>query len=387
MSLTRSDPSKAAAAVGVDRIRALVVDDSAVIRGMVSRWLEESGSVEVVGSVPDGERAIAEVASKAPDVVILDVEMPRMDGMTALPKILEADPDIKVIMASTLTQRNADISLRALSKGAADYIAKPSAREELHSEGGFRHELVEKVVALGKARLLKPRGTARVLPAADRGSGVRVRPEGGLYGKSPIVLRKPALIAPSLIAIGSSTGGPQALMKIMGELKGQVRQPVLITQHMPSTFTTILAQHITKVAGWPCTEAQDGEEIVAARAYLAPGDYHMTVEAGGSLGVLRLDQNPPENFCRPAVDPLFRSLATVLGAKVLGLVLTGMGHDGLAGGHALVEAGATIFAQDEASSIVWGMPGAVATGGLCSAVLPLAEIGPAVAKFSKGGGL
>jgi two-component system chemotaxis response regulator CheB len=174
---------------------------------MVTRWLEKSGSVDVVGSVGDGERAVAEVRAKAPDVVVLDIEMPRMDGMTALPKILEVDPSIKVIMSSTLTQRNADISLTALGKGAADYIAKPSARSELHSEGGFGHELVEKVVALGNARHQKPRGTARFMSTPKPSAEVRVRPEGGAYGKSPIVLRKPSLLAPSLIAIGSSTGG------------------------------------------------------------------------------------------------------------------------------------------------------------------------------------
>ena len=376
----RSDTNRA----GADRLRVLLVDDSAVIRGMVTRWLLEAGNIEIVGAVSDGEQAVLKAAAEKPDVVVLDIEMPRMDGMTALPKILEKSPDTKVIMSSTLTQRNADISLRALNIGAADYIAKPTARAELHAEGGYKQELVNKVTVLGEARRMRPRGAMSVQSASPRHDGVRARPEGGLYGRAPIVLRKSALIPPAVIAIGSSTGGPQALMSLLKVLRPEVKQPILITQHMPATFTTILAQHLTKATDWPSTEATDGETIVAGRAYIAPGDHHMTVAPGGAFGTLHLNQDAQENFCRPAVDPFFRSLAKTHGQKVLGVILTGMGHDGLSGGHAVVEAGGTIIAQDEATSVVWGMPGAVATGGLCSAVLSLNDLAPAIVKLSRG---
>ncbi len=384
MSLYRTEAQSTAATSSSSKIRVLLVDDSAVIRGMVKKWLEESDKIDVVGSASDGERAVAEARATKPDVVVLDVEMPRMDGMTALPKILEVDPSIRVVMSSTLTQRNADISLRAMEMGAADYVAKPTARSELHSANGFRQDLLDKIVALGNARQMRPSATVKPIPSSDHKVGAKARPASGLYGAAPIVLRKPSLIVPSIITIGSSTGGPQALMKVMAQLNGKIRQPVLITQHMPATFTTILAQHITKSTGWTCSEACDGEPVVAGRAYLAPGDHHMIVEAGGDFGIIRVNQDPPENFCRPAVDPLFRSLAATSGSKVLGVVLTGMGHDGLNGGQALVQAGSTIIAQDEATSVVWGMPGAVATGGLCSAVLPLDSIADAIIERAGG---
>jgi two-component system chemotaxis response regulator CheB len=367
-------------------IRVMVVDDSAVIRGLLCRWLEEDGEIAVVARAGNGEAALRQAAEHRPDVVVLDIEMPIMDGMTALPKLLQLDRDMKVVMSSTLTMRNAEVSLEALAKGAADYVPKPSATREMTASLDYRRELVGKVKALAAARRMRPRGGGGALRSAASAQPVKVarRPEGGLYGRAPITLRRGPRTTPQVVGIGSSTGGPQALMGLLGQLAGKVRQPILITQHMPATFTRILAEHLRRIAGEHCGEGRDGEPLLPGRVYLAPGDFHMTVQLRGGDPVIALNQGAPENFCRPAVDPMFRSLAAAFGPGVLGVVLTGMGHDGLAGGNAIVAAGGTILAQDEATSVVWGMPGAVATGGLCSAVLPLAEIGPAVARVAAG---
>jgi two-component system chemotaxis response regulator CheB len=372
-------------------VRVMVVDDSAVIRGLVCRWLEEDAEISVVARAQNGEVALRMAQQHQPDIVILDIEMPVMDGLTALPKLLALDGDMKVLMASTLTQRNAEVSLQALNAGAADYVPKPSATTEMTGSVDFRRELVSKVKALAQARKLRPRGagaTTAKATAARAPVSVARRPEGGLYGQSPISLRRHnRMLAPKVIGIGSSTGGPQALMSVMQQLAGKVRQPIMVTQHMPATFTRILAEHLRRVYGPACAEGRDGDVLEPGHLYLAPGDYHMTVEMRGGKPTIALNQNPPENFCRPAVDPMFRSLAETFSGAALGVVLTGMGHDGLNGGQALVGAGGTILAQDEATSVVWGMPGAVATGGLCSAVLPLKDIGPAIVRVAGGGAL
>jgi len=198
----------------------------------------------------------------------------------------------------------------------------------------------------------------------------------------PIALRQQPLQCPEMIAIGSSTGGPQALFKLLGDLKGSCSQPILITQHMPSTFTSLLAGHISKASDTPCAEGQDGETIRSGHIYLAPGDYHMVAEKGDGGNVLRLTQNERENYCRPAVDPMLRSLAPLYGSGLLAIILTGMGADGCAGAQAVAAAGGTVIAQDKDSSVVWGMPGAVAAAGLCSAVLPLSDIAPYVRRLA-----
>ena len=369
------------------QIRVMVVDDSAVIRGLVKRWLQEDPYIEVVAWATNGEAALKEIEDHKPDVVVLDIEMPKMDGITALPHLLKLSPRSKIVMSSTLTTRNADIALKALSLGAADYIAKPSASSELHSADGFRRELLDKVRALGNSARMRGRIAARVVAKSNDGGVVNTRSQGGHYGSAPIVLRKPGRLQPSIICIGSSTGGPQALMKLMEAIGGKVKQPILITQHMPATFTTILAQHLSRIDGIECSEAVDKGKLVDGQVYLAPGDYHMVVERDATGNILRLNQDAQENFCRPSVDPMLRSVVAAYGERVLMVMLTGMGHDGLKGGHDVVERGGTLIAQDEGSSVVWGMPGAVATGGLCSAVLPIDEMGGAVVRIANGGGL
>nr|WP_051244651.1 chemotaxis response regulator protein-glutamate methylesterase [Thalassobaculum salexigens] len=373
-----------------DPYRVMLVDDSAVIRGLFARSLESDPEVQVVASVGDGQMAVNTLAKDKGkiEVVVLDIEMPRMDGLTALPELLKIDPDVPVVMASTLTARNADISLKALALGAKDYIPKPSSMRELSAAEVFKRELLEKVKALAAARRRKVGGAAPARPrfTADRGTAATpaattaaTTPRAAPAAKPaapPIALRAAGRRPPQVLCIGSSTGGPQALFKLLGALSKSLRMPILLTQHMPATFTSILADHITRSTGWQCVEATDRMPVQSGRVHLAPGDFHMLAERSGTGVVLRLTKDPPENFCRPAVDPMLRSAIEAWGGQALTVILTGMGHDGQKGSEALVNAGGTVIAQDEASSVVWGMPGAVARAGICTAVLPLDQIAP-----------
>jgi len=535
--------------------KVLIVDDSAIVRGLVTRMMAEDAEIDVVGSVNNGEEALAVMERGGIEVVVLDIEMPVMDGLTALPKLLEIDPTVRVIMASTLTKRNADISFQAMTLGAVDYIPKPSSSKDLNVGEGFREELLDKVKAWaeqrrkmlevdeaaaaeaaqraeeaepeakpatpepdggasddaaseGKAhafraemsvehqqlqkqgRIQRKRFTAELRPrpmqqqrhqpaqmrqtpqpqqpapsaapasqpdtpaakppatgpaagrptAPSRDPGRLIRDAaiaaGGQPKGAPKTAARPATKAPAArtapppkrpaapapqkaarapqarsgsapapakrpsarggisllpekrinveaIAIGSSTGGPQALFEVLRGLNG-VRQPIFITQHMPATFTTILAEHITRLTGLKCQEAQNKMPIVGGQVYLAPGDYHMTVEGRGGGRHLMLNQNPPENFCRPSVDPMLRSLVASYGGNILTAILTGMGQDGMLGGRDVVNAGGMVVAQDEQSSVVWGMPGAAAHAGICSAVLPVGGIAAYIKKFAGG---
>jgi two-component system chemotaxis response regulator CheB len=336
--------------------RVMVCDDSLVIRGAITRMLEADPAIRVVARVANGQAAVDELKRTPIDVLVLDIEMPVMDGITALPLLLKADPGLRVIMASTLTTRGADIALRALRLGAADYLPKPSSIGAVRDET-FRSELLEKVKGLARMRR---RAALPARPAAL--ATLRLRPA-------------PAL-PPKLLAIGSSTGGPQALFTLVQGLGRSLNVPVVLTQHMPATFTPILAEHISKLGGLPCAEAKDGELLAVGRIHLAPGDRHLIVErVRGGLSA-RLSTDPPENFCRPSVDPMLRSAATACEGRVLVTMLTGMGQDGLAGTTRVIEAGGAAVAQDEATSVVWGMPGAVAQAGLCHAILPLPRIAP-----------
>ncbi len=360
----------------------MVVDDSAVIRGLLTRALEGDADIRVVTSVGDGQMAINSLQRNSIDVIVLDIEMPVMDGLTAIPKLLAVAPQVKIIMASTLTLRGADVSLRCLSAGAADYIPKPTSTREIGGAEDFKRELVAKVKALGAAaRRAGSRSRGEIRPL----SPVHV-PMAFKREVAPITTRPAPMgmqVKPDIIAIGSSTGGPQALFEVLSHMKGAVTQPILITQHMPATFTTILAEHITRQCGIDAKEAKDGEPIVQNRCYIAPGDFHMLVAQRGGTNVIALTKDPPENFCRPAVDPMMRSILKAYGGrKILACILTGMGQDGLKGCTDVVNGGGTLVGQDEASSVVWGMPGAVAQAGICSAILPLKEIGPYIRKFA-----
>jgi two-component system chemotaxis response regulator CheB len=397
MNLTA--PSLAPAAGLGQPVRVMIVDDAIVVRGLFTRWIDAEPDMEVVASLRTGREAVSQLERANPDVVVLDIDMPDMDGIAALPLLLAKRRDLIVIMASTLTRRNAEISLRALSLGATDYIPKPSSTREVTGSVEFHRDLVEKIRHLGlRARSRRhvqapplvpgaqPAAAPRALYPAHRPAGA-VRPIHTLHGEphAPVILRAPSPTPPRVLLIGASTGGPQALNAVVAHIGYVIdRAPVLITQHMPPTFTTILAEHLARSSHRIAREAVDGEEINAGTIYLAPGGKHMTVARHNGAPIIALNDGPLINFCRPAVDPLFFSAAEVWGPKALALILTGMGSDGLMGAQAVVEAGGQVIAQDEATSVVWGMPGQVAQNGLCTAVLPLDDIAPRLSRLFTG---
>lgn len=365
----------------------MIVDDSAVIRGFLARWLEAEADIQVVAIANNGLTALRECERTRPELVILDIEMPEMDGLTALPKLIQLDQAVQIIMASTLTRRNADVSLKALSMGAADYIAKPESTRVVNEKEEFHRGLLEKIRVLGATRRARNRKLGKVVPPPTlKPVASAQKIVSPLIKKTSIKLRAfdNTHATPEVIAIGSSTGGPQALFRTFEALKGKTSLPILITQHMPGTFTAILAEHLGRIYEKDCREASDGEKVLNNRVYVAPGDWHMTVSREDSDVVIKLNQEPPENYCRPSVDPMLRSLATVYGGNVLAVILTGMGHDGLDGCKMLAESGAVVIGQDEETSVVWGMPGSVATAGLCNRVLPLQEIPGAIEKIING---
>lgn len=361
----------------------MLVDDSVVIRGMISRWLGSEPDIVVAASLRTGLEAVNQVERVNPDIAVLDIEMPELDGISALPLLLAKKRNLIVIMASTLTRRNAEISFKALSLGASDYIPKPESTRESSAAETFRHDLVQKIRHLGAKvrRSSSPAHAPTFAPAADRALRAPIAPAV----IAPIARRNFSMQSPRVLLIGSSTGGPQALMSLVAEIGPVIdRFPVLITQHMPPTFTTILAEHLARASHRPAHEAIDGEIVKPGHIYLAPGGRHMRVtrQAGGAA--IALDDGPPINFCKPAVDPLFSSAIEVWQGSTLALVLTGMGSDGMRGGKDIVAAGGSVIAQDEATSVVWGMPGAAAHAGICAAVLPLNQIAPKLVRLFSG---
>lgn len=389
---------------GSDPIKVMVVDDAVVIRGLLTRWLGDDKGLKVVSSHRNGKLAVDDIEKSNPDVVVLDIEMPEMDGMTALPLMLAKKRDLVVIMASTLTRRNAEISLKALSLGAADYVPKPESNSEVTTSVDFRRELIEKVKALG-ARAIRMRGPARTMraetragkttqpvrpvsarPATDTRASFRGAAQPAAAAATPKFKTRPYSSArPRILTIGSSTGGPQALQEMMKEVGTAMNDvPVVITQHMPPTFTSILAEHLGKAALRPSKEGEDGEILKPGNIYVAPGGKHMILEKDAGAVMIRLTDGPPVNFCKPAVDPLFDSVAKVYGSASLAVILTGMGHDGADGVKTIASGGGSIITQDEATSVVWGMPGAAAATGMCCEILPLSQIGPKVSRVLKG---
>jgi two-component system chemotaxis response regulator CheB len=353
----------------------MLVDDAVVIRGLFARWVEAEPDLEVVATLRTGREAVNQLERTDPDVVVLDVDMPDLDGIAALPLLLEKKRDLVVIMASTLTRRNAEISLKALSLGAADYIPKPGSNREVSASTSFRRDLIEKIRQLGLRTKRNRHASSPAHVPVETKVAPSIVPHHVEEAAPPPSLRPMPLAPPRVLLIGSSTGGPQALNSLIAEIDGVLRRaPVLITQHMPPTFTSVLAEHLARIAKRPVREAIDGEEITAGVVYLAPGGKHMKVVRRDATPVIALDDGPMVNFCKPAVDPLFESASEVWGNKALALVLTGMGSDGLAGARKIVAAGGHVIAQDEETSVVWGMPGQVTNAGLCSAVLPLTEI-------------
>ena len=375
MTQTADATDPAPATASVSPVRVMLVDDSAVVRGLIRRFVEPDPGIEIVATAGNGEVAVTTL-QRTPhvDVIVLDIEMPVMDGLTAIPLLLEVKPDVKIVMASTLTERNADASLRALAAGATDYLAKPSSGAGLSTADDFKHELIEKIHALGDtASRKRPAGTVdrKSLPPAP-------------VPKKPIMLRAGPVVKPEALVIGSSTGGPQALTRFLAKVDPSITLPIFITQHMPATFTALLATHLTRDTGRTIVEASDGLAVRANEGYLAAGDNHMLIEGTRAAPIIRLSKSPKVNFCRPSVDPMMESLISIYGGALLTVILTGMGADGRNGCQMAVDAGGTVLAQDEASSVVWGMPGAVAQAGLCREVLDIDALAPAVLKIVKG---
>ncbi|THV14853.1 chemotaxis response regulator protein-glutamate methylesterase [Nocardioides caeni] len=335
-------------------MRVLVVDDSALVRRLVTTALSSATDIDVIAVAKDGLEAVRMVDELRPDVVTLDIEMPNLDGLGALTQIREKHARLPVIMFSTLTERGATATLDALSRGASDYVTKPSNTGQI-ADGiaAVRDQLVPRIRALAGMRKLTP------------GAG------------GPVVRREratPPAQSVSALLIGCSTGGPDALARLLPRLPGDLGVPVLIVQHMPPVFTAMLAQRLDRVSALTVREAADGDEVRPGEVLIAPGDFHMRLQRSPLGTRVVLDQGPQENFCRPAVDVLFRSAVQLYGGGALATILTGMGQDGLAGARELAAAGARILAQDEDSSVVWGMPGAVAGAGLADDVLPLEQL-------------
>jgi two-component system, chemotaxis family, protein-glutamate methylesterase/glutaminase len=368
-------------------IRVMVVDDAIVVRRLLTRWIGAEPDMMIAGCVRTGREAVEQLESYDPDVVVLDVDMPELDGISALPLLLKRKRDLVVIMASALTRRGAEISLRALSLGAADYIPKPETAADPSRSIEFHRELIDKIRSLGRRgrfllRQWKPDGVPPPAEPAPRQRDPRPQPDGA----AAFTLRPFALSPPRVLLIGSSTGGPQALTTLIGQIgTTSERAPILITQHMPPTFTTVLAEHLARSSGRRVSEAAHDEPIVAGGIYVAPGGRHMRVVRGPTGPTIALGDDPPVNFCKPSVDPFLSSAAQVWGSSGLALVLTGMGSDGARGAADIAAAGGSVIAQDEETSVVWGMPRSVALAGLCSAVLPLYQIAAEVNRLFIGG--
>jgi len=342
------------------KIRALIVDDSVVIRRVVAEELSADPGIEVVGTAANGKLALAKLPVLAPDLVILDVEMPEMDGLATLAAIRKSYPRLPVIMFSALTERGATATLEALALGASDYFTKPTGAGGLdESRRVIREELVPEI-----KELCRPKPATSPPPPAPRPGDPAAKVEA--------------------VAIGTSTGGPNALAEVFPALPA-LQVPIFIVQHMPPMFTRMLAERLTKNSKIPVKEAVSGEVVSPGQAYIAPGGFHLVVARDGARLVTTLNQDPPENSCRPAADPLFRSVAKHYGAGTLGVVLTGMGHDGLRGCERIRESGGRVIAQDESSSVVWGIPGAVVRAGLADRVLPIAMVAGEIERRVGGG--
>ncbi len=337
------------------KIRVLIVDDAVVIRRLLTDIISADPLLEVAGAAATGSIGLAKIPQLNPDVVTLDIEMPGLTGLETLVEIRKVYPTLPVIMFSTLTERGAGATLDALAAGASDYVTKPANVGSMTAGmQAVRESLIPKIKAL----------CARVLGAVQPPPRRREAPPVALGSSSPSRV--------DILAIGVSTGGPNALAALLPELPGDLPVPIVIVQHMPPVFTKLLAQRLDAKTALRVGEGYDGARVLPGTAWIAPGDHHMEVWRKGVEVLLRTTSEPPENSCRPAVDPLFRSVAGLYGRRSLGLILTGMGQDGLRGCEHIREAGGQILAQDEASSVVWGMPGAVAP--IADRILPLDEL-------------
>lgn len=351
------------------RIRVLIVDDSVVIRRLVTHALQEDPSLEIVGTAPNGSIGLARIPQLNPDVITLDVEMPEMNGLEMLKELRRTYKDVRVIMFSTLTERGASATMEALSLGADDYVTKASNEGSLdRSMTSLRGDLIPKI-----KQFFLLEGETAVPPA-----GAPLAAARPVTNARPQASSSRPLVPPEVVCIGISTGGPTALGAIIPTIPADFPLPILIVQHMPPMFTRLLAERLQANTKLKVEEATEGALVEPGKILIAPGDHHMRVRKTSLRIIVTLDQEPPENSCRPAVDVLFRSVEETYGGAAIAAVLTGMGYDGLRGAEVLKAHGACVIAQDEASSVVWGMPGAVANAGLADAVVPLGEVVPEI---------
>ncbi|MBO3130005.1 protein-glutamate methylesterase/protein-glutamine glutaminase [Dermatophilus congolensis] len=360
-------------------IKVLVTDDSVVLRRLITDVLKTDNEIEVVGTAVNGKNALEKLPLLKPDIMTLDVEMPVMDGLQTLVEVRKRDAKIPIIMFSTLTARGAGATLDALERGASDYVAKPANVGSVsESMEAVRSELIPKIKSLtGRA----PRALPTARPAFGAGAPPEAGPPnrgifggrppasagvpGAAQGAAPVDLSavKPTGVV-DVVAIGISTGGPDALTRVISTLPGNFPVPIVVTQHMPPVFTELFAQRLDTRSKLRVVEAKQGERLEPGKVMIAPGDWHMRVKKTASGAVAELDQGPQENYCRPAVDPMFRSIAEAYKGNVLAVIMTGMGHDGYRGAEPILAAGGQLIVQDEATSVVWGMPGAAVAAGL-----------------------
>lgn len=348
--------------------RVLLVDDAVVVRKALTLAIEQDQDLEVVGTAVNGRVALAKFPMLRPDIVLLDIEMPEMDGLETVCELRKIDRRVPIIMFSTLSEHGAAATLEALSLGATDYVAKPSNVDMSATVAAISKELIPKI--RGLCHLSELRASFAPSPAKllARTLPVSVPPRARLL--TPV----------RIVAIGVSTGGPDALAHVLPALPSDFPVPVVIAQHMPPIFTSLLASRLAAKSLLPVKECVSGETLTAGQVVIAPGDFHMVVSQENGVAVLRTHQGPKENFCRPSVDVLFDSVARVYGARALAVVLTGMGQDGLKGCEDLHRLGARIYVQDEASSVVWGMPGFVARAGFADKIVPLQNIGAEIVR-------
>jgi two-component system, chemotaxis family, protein-glutamate methylesterase/glutaminase len=355
-----------------ERKRILVVDDAIVVRKTLSQAIAQDPALEVAGTATNGRFALEKFSSLKPDIVLLDVEMPEMDGLETVRALRKLDGRVPIIMFSTLTARGAGITLDALSLGASDYVTKPSNANMAATMAAITQELLPKIRAFCR------------LP----GRGAYATPGKPVTPAPVLATSVRRLLAPvHIVAIGVSTGGPEALAQVISRLPADLKVPVVIAQHMPPIFTALLAERLSAKSALPVRECSSGEPVVPGCCLLAPGDFHMTIHHEDGVIRARTSQGAKENFCRPSVDVLFRSVAQVYGARTLAVILTGMGQDGWKGCEMLRGLGARIYVQDEATSVIWGMPGFVARSGMADKILPVNQIGPEITRATEETGL
>lgn len=377
-------------------ITILLVDDSEVIRFLFTKSLERDPDLRVVGEASNGVEAIAMAKKLHPDMILLDIEMPHMDGLTALPNILKASPESKIFIVSGVSGDSAAKAITSLNLGASEFILKPGSKGALPSLA-FHEELRSKIKAIAapKARhassasedakrtpspaLVAPQ--KQLAPVTALSKPFAPAPMRADSAAPAITLKPPKTDNIHAIAIASSTGGPEALIRFFSDLDGRLLHlPIFVTQHMPPVFTAALAEQIARYSNRPCREAVDGEKVAAGVIYIAPGGYHMLVRAAGESTMIQLTQTPPVNSCRPSADPMFASISHVYGRHTLGIVLTGIGTDGCQGARAVVDNGGSIIAQDKASSVVYGMPKTVAESGLCEAIVAIDQMASTIVR-------